>query len=104
MTLHWSWGLVAALVLAAVIELNGRQHRIGWLLGAAAQLINLVFGWLIYGQWTFAFLAIPAAMFLRNWWKHPQRVKPKPLTLHNVHVSVEEIAELSDKLRRRMSH
>lgn len=69
--LHWSWGLSTALILALVIWLNGQRIRAGWLLGAAVQLVNMTFGWLIYGQWTFAFLAIPAVMFLINWWRHP---------------------------------
>jgi hypothetical protein len=78
-TPHWSWGLSTALVLTLVIFLNGRQVRVGWLLGAAVQLINLGFGYFVYGQSTFLFLAFPAAMFLVNWWKHPRRVKPRPL-------------------------
>jgi hypothetical protein len=77
-TLHWSWGLSTALVLTLVIYLNGRQIRAGWLLGASVQIVNMAFG-LAYGQWTFAFLAIPAVMFLANWWHHPRRVKPRLL-------------------------
>lgn len=71
MTPHWSWGLSTALLLSWVIWLNGQRIRAGWLLGALVQLVNMTFGWLIYRQWTFAFLAIPAAMFLWNWWRHP---------------------------------
>lgn len=78
MSVHWSWGLSTALVLTFVIFLNGRQIRAGWLLGATVQLINLGFGYFAYGQATFLFLALPAAMFLLNWWRHPKRVKPRP--------------------------
>lgn len=73
MTVHWTWGLSTAVMLAIVIHLNGQGVRSGWLLGAAVQLVNLAFGWLVYGQWTFGFLAIPAALFLFNWWRHPAR-------------------------------
>jgi hypothetical protein len=74
-SLHWSWGLSTALILALVIHLNGRGVRAGWLLGASVQVINLVFGYFVYGQWTFLFLAIPAAMFAINWVKHPARTR-----------------------------
>lgn len=80
MSLHWSWGLSTALLLTLVIWLNGRQVRAGWLIGASVQFINMGFG-LAYGQWTFSFLALPATMFLINWWRHPRRVHPKPLVL-----------------------
>lgn len=76
---HWSWGLSTAVLLAIVIHLNGRGIRVGWLIGAAVQLVNVTFGWLIYGQPTFGFLAIPAVLFLVNWWQHPKRVKPLAL-------------------------
>lgn len=77
MIVHWSWGLSTALLLAGVIWLNGQRIRAGWLLGALVQLVNMTFGWLIYGQWTFVFLSIPAVMFLWNWWHHPKtEVRP----------------------------
>lgn len=76
---HWSWGLSTALILALVIHLNGRGIRPGWLLGATVQFINLAFGYLVYGQWTFLFLLAPAAMFLVNWWLHPARSRAQPL-------------------------
>lgn len=79
MNLHWSWGLSTALILALVIHLNGKGVRVGWLLGALVQLINLGFGYLVHGQWTFLFLVAPAAMFLVNWWKHPARRRAAPL-------------------------
>jgi hypothetical protein len=78
-TVHWAWGLTTATLLAVVIHLNGRGIRLGWLLGALVQLVNMGFGWIMYHQWTFGFLAIPAALFLINWWKHPQRVRPRPI-------------------------
>lgn len=74
--LHWSWGLSTALILTLVIWLNAHQVRAGWLLGATVQVINMAFG-LAYGQWTFAFLAIPAAMFLFIWWRHPRPTEPR---------------------------
>lgn len=62
-TVHWSWGLSTAVILTLVIWMNGHQVRAGWLLGATVQIINMSFG-LAYGQWTFTFLALPAAMFV----------------------------------------
>lgn len=76
MTVHWTWGLTTAVLLAVVIHLNGRGIRLGWLLGALVQLVNMGFGWAVYHQWTFGFLAIPAALFMINWWRHPKR-KPQ---------------------------
>lgn len=67
---HWSWGLTTAVLLAIVIWLNGHHIRAGWLLGAVVQLVNVGFGWLVYGQWTFLFLLIPAVMFVHNWMRH----------------------------------
>lgn len=80
MTPHWAWGLVTAVILTLVIWLNGQQIRAGWLLGATVQLINVTFGWLVYGQWTFAFLLLPAGMFLWNYWRTPRRKDPMPET------------------------
>lgn len=74
---HWAWGLSTALVLCVVIWLNGHQIRFGWLLGAGVQLINMGFGWWLHGQWTFVFLALPAAMFV--WIYIRSGRKPKPL-------------------------
>lgn len=80
--IHWSWGLSTALILSLVIYLNGKQKRVGWLLGALVQFINMAFG-LAYGQWTFAFLAIPATAFVVNWFLHPRRTAaPKPISWH----------------------
>lgn len=73
MSIHWSWGLSTALILTLVIYLNGRRVRAGWLLGAAVQLINMAFGYFVYGQDTFLFLAFPAGMFLANWWADIKR-------------------------------
>lgn len=78
MTVHWSWGLAMALI-TITIWLNGRGIRAGWLLGAAVQIMNLTFGYFVYGQATFLLLAIPAGAFLYNWWAHPRRVKPAAL-------------------------
>lgn len=58
------------MLLAIVIWLNGHHIRAGWLLGAVVQLVNVGFGWLVYGQWTFLFLLIPAVMFVHNWMRH----------------------------------
>lgn len=74
---HWAWGLSTALVLCVVIWLNGHQIRFGWLLGAGVQLINMGFGWWLHGQWTFVFLALPAAMFV--WIYIRSGRKPKPV-------------------------
>lgn len=79
-TLHWSWGLSTALILTLVIWLNANQIRAGWLLGAAVQFINMGFG-LAYGQWTFAFLALPASMFVFIYFRRARPVKPQPLLL-----------------------
>jgi len=73
MTLHWSWGLGTACLLAVVIWLNGHHKRSGWLLGAAVQAVNIAYGWGVSGSWQFVFLTIPAGMFLWNWWQHPKR-------------------------------
>ena len=72
------WGLSTALILSLVIYLNGRGIRFGWLLGAAVQLINVAFGYFVYGQSTFLFLGFPAEMFLANWWSHPRRKTDRP--------------------------
>lgn len=78
--IHWSWGLSTALLLTLSIYLSGCGVRMGWLLGATIQVINMSFG-LAYGQWTFAFLALPAGMFVFIYFRHPLYVKPRGLIL-----------------------
>jgi hypothetical protein len=76
----WYWGLVNALLVTAVIWMNGRGWRAGWLLGAGAQAWIVAFG-IAHGAWTFAFSAIPLIMFLVNWSLHRRRQLPQRYVL-----------------------
>jgi hypothetical protein len=73
--IHWSWGATQAAVMMIVIIMNGKGWRSGWLAGMVAQLVMVVFGYVIYGSWTFLLLLGPAAMFAVNWWLQPKRDK-----------------------------
>lgn len=81
MTPHWTWGLSTAVILTVVIWMNGRQYRLGWLLGATVQFINITYGWLVHGQWTFVFLLLPASAFVWNYWRSRPRHVKKPALL-----------------------
>lgn len=87
--LHWSWGLSTAVLLTLVIWLNGHQVRAGWLLGAGVQLVNVGFGWWVYGSWQFAFLLLPAGMFVWIWWRVPQHQAERELLM--LHRLVEQM-------------
>jgi hypothetical protein len=70
--IHWAWGLTQAVMVTAVIWMNGRGWRSGWAVGVLVQLFWVAFG-ITYGAPTFWFSLIPAAAFAYNWWQHPKR-------------------------------
>lgn len=93
----WVWGAVNAATITVVIWLNGRQLRVGWAIGCVAQLWLVAFGLFGPGPWTFVFQAVPAGMFAFNWWRHPRRVRPRPIFLAREPLSEADSAELAEK-------
>jgi nicotinamide riboside transporter PnuC len=63
------WSLVLALFGLVGLILAGRQLKVGWLIGAFAQVLWLVYA-LLTGQYGFILTAVAyAAVYLQNWWR-----------------------------------
>lgn len=83
MTTMEIWGLIQAVLMLNVIILNGLGHRVGWITGAAAQAVMVVFGYGFFGAETFLFLVIPMAGFVFNWLRHPMREQRRKAVIIN---------------------
>lgn len=81
MTTMALWGLIQAVVMTVVIAMNGMAWRSGWLAGAFAQGVMVVFGFGIYREWTFLFLLLPMSGFIANWYMHEKRKHKARVTI-----------------------
>jgi nicotinamide riboside transporter PnuC len=81
----WSWALAAVGITG--IWLAGRNNKLGWAIGLAAQVL-----WLAYAiatrQWGFIATALAyGAIYGRNWWKWREQERAAERLQNLEHVS-----------------